>query len=130
MSRLRESAVALALEADVNVLLEKLDYKEQRGYDGVDVLYPFETRGAEVVVVPARSFRRADDLVAVLGSRTMMSAAERAGLEVPGRAAYPRSKRLDAVRPTIRYDLPPPTPARLRQLRAIARTAATKPAAP
>lgn len=124
VSRLPEGSVALTLEADVNLFLMKLPFEQRRSYSGVAVLYPFEARAAEVVVMPARSFRRADDLVAVINSTRYGVAADRAGFDVPGHSRDLVPTRVFAKRPTIRSDLPPPAPARLRQLRALPRTAA------
>lgn len=124
VSRLPEGSVALTLEADVNFFLSKLGYEQQRSYSGVSVLYPFEARAAEVVVMPARSFPRAEDLVAVINSTRYGVAADAAGFDVPGHPRDLVPAQVFAKRPTIRYDLPPPSPVRLRQLRALPRTPA------
>jgi len=76
------SAVALTLEAEVNAFLASLDDEQQRDYDRLALACPFEARGAEVVVVPDRSFRYAGDLVALLGSPSM-GAVERMGFGCP-----------------------------------------------
>ena len=93
VSRLQGSAVALTLEADVNASLANLDNEQQRDYDRLALAYPFEARGAEVVVVPDRSCRRAGDLVALLGSPSM-GAVERVGFEVP--RTHPRNRQKTA----------------------------------
>lgn len=116
--------MALTLEADVNLFLRKLPYEQLRSYSGVSVLYPFEARAAEVVVMPARSFGRTADLVAVINSTKYGVAAEGAGFDVPGHSRDLVPAHVFAKRPTIRSDLLPPAPARLRQLRSLPRTAA------
>ena len=122
VARLQGNALALTLEADVGAWVNDLPYEQQRDFDQAAILYPFEARGVEVVVVPARSFTRANDLVRVLGSSSLLLALEGNGFEVPTRPPYLFPKRVYAGRPTIRYDLPPPPPARLRQLRALSRS--------
>ena len=123
VARLQGSGLplALSLEADVNLELEKLEYEALRVYEGVVLRYPFEARAAEIVLVPNRSFDRADDLVGVFGSRSLTTKLERTGFEVPGRARYPLAKKPFASRPSIRYDLPAPAPELLRRLRALPR---------
>ena len=123
VSRLQGGAVALTLEADVNLFLRRLPFEEQQNYDRVALLYPFEARAAEVVAVPARAFPRAADLVSLITSTTVGSVLERSGYEAPGTTPSLFPRKLYAERPTIRGDLPPPSPARLRQLRDLPKTA-------
>ena len=86
--------------------------------------YPFEARGVELVLVPSRSFGRAADLATVFESRTLAFSIERhTGFEVPSRRRDLYPANAFASRPTIRYDLPPPAPEQLRQLRALPRPA-------
>ena len=120
--RLKGSAVALTFEGDVNLALDVLKSEERFEYDRVVLRYPFETRAAEIALVPSRSFARARDLAAVLGSEDVGFKVQRqTGFDPPGysRSNYP--PKVFSARPPIRYDLPPPAPERLRQLRALPR---------
>lgn len=122
VARLKKSAIALTLEAEVTVALAVLPFEELRGYSGVRVLYPLEARAAEVVVVPARTFSRADDLIAVMQTRSLAYLLERSGFEVPPRRpGFLDAEAVFAARPTVRSDLPPPAPELLRTLRALRR---------
>jgi len=97
--------VALTLEAEVNAFLASLDDEQQRDYDRLALACPFGARGAEVMVVPDRSFRRAGDLVALLGSPSM-GAVEREGFEVPGRT--PGTDRIDGLNGRLPTQRPGP----------------------
>ncbi len=119
VARLKASAVALTLEADVNLAFDKLGFAERHSSDLVGVRYPFEARAVELVMVPSSTFDRPRDLVTVFGSRTVSSSVNQLGFDVPGRSRSYAASKAFALRPTIRYDLPPPSPERLRQLRAL-----------
>lgn len=114
------NAVALTLEADVTAALDELEFEEQRDYDQALVLYPFETRTAEVVMVPATTFDRAGDLALALRSRTGAYLLGRSGFDIVGREPrFLSAEKVFASRPTIRTDLAPPPAARLAALRSL-----------
>lgn len=104
--RMNREIVALTLEAEVIAAVRRLDFERQDAFDGAAVRYPMEVRAAEVVMVPAMSFSRTDDLADLLRSDDVAHDFTRAGYQVEG-------KQLTVVdfvpafrdRPTVRTDI-------------------------